>query len=88
MTLGIAAGVTSHMRTLRKWLTMRIANMEEGKEMTESDEEVYSCECPKCGHRWNIPMVEWMQFSLATKGKTPRCPKCQSGRILWKIGKP
>jgi len=44
----------------------------------------YSCECPKCGHKWNILENEWMTLSLVTGGKTPHCPKCQSSKILWK----
>lgn len=46
--------------------------------------EVYSCECPKCGYRWKVPASEWAMLSSATGGKTPRCPKCNSGRVLWR----
>jgi len=50
--------------------------------MTEEDAEVYTCECPKCEHKWKIPTSEWAMLSKAT-GWTPRCPKCNSGRVLW-----
>ena len=50
--------------------------------MTEEDAEVYTCECPKCEHKWKIPASEWAMLSKAT-GWTPRCPKCNSSRVLW-----
>jgi len=51
--------------------------------MTEGEAKAYSCECPECGYRWKIPSSEWILLFLAT-GKTLHCPKCLSGRILWK----
>lgn len=50
--------------------------------MTEEEADIYDFKCPKCGHRWKVSAEEWVMLSLAT-GKSPRCPKCNSGRVLW-----
>ncbi|MDH5449246.1 MAG: hypothetical protein OEY24_04800 [Candidatus Bathyarchaeota archaeon] len=49
----------------------------------EKDADAYSCECPKCGHKWKVSKGKWIRLNMVT-GKHPDCPKCNSGRILWK----
>jgi len=49
----------------------------------EKDADAYKIKCTKCGHEWTVSRAEWIRLNLAT-GKTPHCPKCNCGRILWK----